>query len=146
MNRKATGYLFDMIFNADTGSSIESILDVHLHKADFSFSFSTFLLLFPLHLSLPCFCPLLFTSLTSASFYIRYLKALPLSVLSALLSRLSTHTRCFAFIRPSAPLHCTFQLFPSTPLLTLTTYCLSTLCASPRNSNTSPMLEYLFLT
>lgn len=63
-----------------------------------------------------------------------------------LLSRLSTRTRCFAFIRPSAPLHCTFQPYPLTPLPSFATYCLSPLCVSPRNSNASSTLEYLFLT
>lgn len=103
-----------MVLMPDTGSSIEGISDVHLHKADSSSS--TFLLR-PLSLSpplsIPFPCLLLATLPTSASFYIRYLKALPLSVLSsALLSRLSTRTRCFAFIRPFAPLHCTFQPCP----------------------------------
>lgn len=100
-----------------------------MHKADSSSS--TFLLRSP-PLSIPFPCLLLATSPTSASFYIRYLKALPLSVLSTLLSRLSTRNRCFTFIRPSASLHCTFQPYPLTLLPSFIRYILliSPLCSS----------------
>lgn len=75
-----------------------------MHKADSSFS--TFLLPpSPPSPLLPFTYLLLATSpTTSASFYIRYLKALPLSVLSALLSRLSTRTLVVSLLYVLLPL------------------------------------------
>lgn len=49
-------------------------------------------------------CLLLATQPTSASFYIRYLKALPLSVLPAVLSRLSTRTLVVSLLYVLLPL------------------------------------------
>lgn len=73
----------------------------------------------PHHLRLHSLASLFATLPTFASFYIRYLKALPLSVLSPpfYLGSARVGTRCFAFIHPSAPLHCTFQPYPlATPV------------------------------
>lgn len=124
-----------------------------MHKAD-----STFLLHFSiatprlhsLSLFLSLFLPPTFhcTSRRNVCFLpVRYLKALLLSVLSVLPPQHgSAHPRCFAFICPSGPLHCTFQPFPRIPRHILL---ICPLCFLKKNSNTSvspfslPLTPYL---
>lgn len=99
--------------NADTGSSIEGISDVHLHKADSSSPF-TFLLRPPI-LSPPPFS--LASSLATLADVCFLLHPLSESTstfctLRRSISAQHAYSRCFAFIRPSAPLHYTFQPYP----------------------------------
>lgn len=85
----------------------------------------------PLSLSTSFPCLLIATLPTSASFYIRYLKALPLSVLSALLSRLSTRTRLFRFYTSFYPSSLYLStLSPCTPAVLHHILLISPLCSS----------------
>lgn len=115
MNRKATRvFLRWRGLNADTGSSIESISDVHLHKVDSSSS--TFLLRpfspSPSHSLASCSvpCQRLLPSTSAIWKHFHFLFSPPFYLGSARV------LACFAFIRPSTSLHCTFQPYPLAPL------------------------------